>query len=150
MESSLPRLQAVELLLHKAAAAAATKTAAEEMEREEQQEEAVEESRTEKGRGRALWSEDFERRTSELCRTSATLQCGKRIITISQERDLSVHMKCDLRDDFLKCIDRERKDCLELTESYILPELPPKEMIKVERSKLWNLLWAAGGCVLSN
>ncbi|CAL8091646.1 unnamed protein product [Orchesella dallaii] len=101
---------------------------------------------------RALWSEDFGRQASELCGTSASLKCGKRILTIieGQEGDLSVHTKCDLRDDFLKCIDTEKKGCLELAESSILPELPPKEAMKVEQSKLWKVLWTAGGCVLAN
>ncbi|ODM97559.1 hypothetical protein Ocin01_09131 [Orchesella cincta] len=101
---------------------------------------------------RALWSEDFGRQASELCGTSASLKCGKRILTIIEghEGELSVHMKCDLRDDFLKCIDTEKKGCLELAESSILPELPPKEAMKVEQSKLWKVLWTAGGCVLAN
>lgn len=35
----------------------------------------------------------------ELCGTSASLQCGKRVQSLIEgQTELSVHMKCDLRD----------------------------------------------------
>jgi len=109
----------------------------------------------------------------EICGNSASLECGKKVLKYSANilqttgggddngtdqsspmsapsNSMTIHRKCNLRKEFLDCIDVQRRICRRQAERGIYPRLPPKSIIRSTQSKIWRALWTSGGCVLIN